>query len=141
MLTEEQFGLVFAWVDGLVSLAEQGGRPLTDDERVLANNVGVSQVDKIRIHEVETMPQPPVGLMHLAAVYLDPAFAAGLTLDHVVLILKGQMSDRLLRHEFCHVRQVEELGGVKPFLLKYIEEIIKYGYEKSPLEVEARKCE
>jgi hypothetical protein len=139
VLTEEQFQLVFAWVDGLVSLAQVSGRELTDEERRLAVESGICQIEKIRIQEVGEMPQPPQGLMALAAIYLDPGMAAGLTLGHVVMVLKGHMTNQLLRHEFCHVQQVERLGGVDPFLRSYIEQVIKYGYQRAPLEVEARQ--
>lgn len=137
MLTEEQFGLVFAWVDGLVSLAQVSGRPLTGSERQIAVEAGIGDIDKIRIQEVDQMPAPPEEMTNLALLYLDPR-QAGLTLGHVVLILRGHLSDRLLKHEFCHVRQVEELGGVEPFLRTYIEQVLQFGYEHAPLEAEAR---
>lgn len=141
MITDEQLETVYAWVDGLVSLAQISGRPLTDAEREIAARAGVERIDDVRIQEVESMPPPPDSLNELAALYLDPRNAAGLTLGHVVLILSGRVSDDLLRHEFIHVSQVETLGGVRSFLRTYLEQIIEFGYQDAPLEVAARKKE
>lgn len=45
-----------------------------------------------------------------------------------------------LRHEVAHVKQYEQIGFVK-FLLLYLVESIKHGYERNRFEVEARALE
>lgn len=46
----------------------------------------------------------------------------------------------LIRHELCHVEQYERLGTVR-FLWRYITLWMRYGYERHPMEIEARKHE
>jgi hypothetical protein len=45
-----------------------------------------------------------------------------------------------LRHELCHLEQMER-DGTLAFMLKYPWQIIRYGYWKAPYEVEARRAE
>jgi hypothetical protein len=43
----------------------------------------------------------------------------------------------LIVHELVHVAQYETLGGILPFLRKYLFECLTMGYAASPLELEA----
>ena len=40
-------------------------------------------------------------------------------------------------HELAHVTQYDRLGGILPFLRKYLFECLTMGYESAPLELEA----
>jgi hypothetical protein len=44
-----------------------------------------------------------------------------------------------LRHEFRHVYQVERAGSMEAFLKTYLEQIVEFGYDDAPWEVEARE--
>lgn len=46
----------------------------------------------------------------------------------------------LREHELQHVRQIERLGRVR-FCVRYVYEMVRYGYWQSPLEEEARHAE
>lgn len=65
----------------------------------------------------------------------------GLTLGYGVYLRKGYMDDRLLSHEFRHVRQYEIAGSIAAFIDEYIRQIFQYGYLNAPYEVDARAYE
>ena len=46
----------------------------------------------------------------------------------------------LREHELQHVRQIQRLGRVR-FCVRYVYEMVRYGYWQSPLEEEARHAE
>lgn len=59
----------------------------------------------------------------------------------VIYVLPGFENDqRLLRHESCHLEQIERDGRVW-FALKYSWWTIRHGYWNNPYEVEARAAE
>ena len=65
----------------------------------------------------------------------------GITYGDTYFIQKSeQTNDKLHFHELIHVAQWQLLG-VRGFLVRYMEEIGRYGYENSPLEVMARHYE
>jgi len=136
-MNEEQKQIIMQWV---MEQARTNGRPLTEHEKELARAVKVRFPENINLVEVDEMPGVPAEVDHLAKVYLNPKHASGLTLGHTVLILKNQMSDRLLRHEFRHVQQVERMGLHK-FMDQYLREILEDGYQNSSLEIDARNHE
>lgn len=58
-----------------------------------------------------------------------------------VYVLPGNEHDqRLLRHERCHLEQIERDGRIL-FALKYSWLTIRYGYWMNPYEIEARAAE
>ena len=68
-------------------------------------------------------------------------------LGHEAFVLGGTIyvrgetaSPSLMRHELVHVEQYDRLGTAR-FLLLYLWHQIRYGYERNPLEIEAREAE
>ena len=62
----------------------------------------------------------------------------GLTLNYGIFIRSDCWADRLLIvHELAHVAQYERLGGILPFLRKYLFECLTVGYAAAALELEA----
>lgn len=60
---------------------------------------------------------------------------------HVVYVLPGREHDeRLLRHERCHLEQIER-DGRAVFAVKYLYWLWRYGYRGNPCEIEARAAE
>ncbi len=47
---------------------------------------------------------------------------------------------RWLKHELCHVQQFEQHGFFS-FIVKYLWESLKHGYQNNKYEIEARKAE
>lgn len=58
-----------------------------------------------------------------------------------VYVLPGhEQNQRLLRHERCHLEQIEREGRLL-FSIKYLYWLFRYGYYMNPYEVEARSEE
>ena len=58
-----------------------------------------------------------------------------------IYILPAAMhSQRLTRHEQQHWRQWQRMGAVR-YYATYLWQIVRYGYQNAPMEVEARNAE
>lgn len=58
--------------------------------------------------------------------------------DHVFLSDEGYNDEKLLKHEAIHIEQYKRYGFIG-FLIRYIYYHFKYGYQKNPLEIEAKE--
>jgi hypothetical protein len=85
------------------------------------------------------MPETANRTVRLIAVpWLIPAWARAQVWWNLILINQGVVvEEELLAHELVHVTQWQTLGMV-PFLFHYLKDLIRYGYERHPLEREAR---
>lgn len=119
------------------------GRDLEGWELELARKVGVTHPERVRIALVDALPFPLIpGVRQLAAHYgMNGTNAVGLTLGHGVFVRRGFYSLKVASHEFRHVQQYEESGSVARLLLRYLAEVIRYGYRDAPLEQDARAHE
>lgn len=131
------------WVDSLARDALAHGRALDPAEIRLAHCVGVRAPERIRVLEVDDFPRPtqPALLAAAHAHGLLGAATRGLTAGHAVLVRRGEVGTRLLRHEFRHVHQYEVAGSTRAFLTGYLAQVMMYGYRDAPLEIDARACE
>jgi len=132
-----------AWAEAAGAEAAAAGRPLDRRETAIARRVGVGRPELVRVAVLAELPAPADPELAAAARetgLLGPA-AAGLTLDHAVLIRRGCESPRLLAHELRHVHQVERAGSLAAFLRDYLDQIVEHGYHDAPLEAEARAWE
>ena len=58
-----------------------------------------------------------------------------------IYVMPGnEHNERLLRHERCHLEQIERDGRVL-FSIKYLWWLCRYGYYMNPYEIEARAAE
>lgn len=58
-----------------------------------------------------------------------------------IYVLPGhEQNQRLLRHERCHLEQIERDGRLK-FSIRYLYWLARHGYWNNPYEVEARASE
>ncbi|AOJ34299.1 hypothetical protein [Burkholderia metallica] len=132
-----------AWAEAEAARGIAQGAPLTPAQADDARTVGVAQPERIRLVTVERMPFPETP--SLAAIARDTGLLSpgtiGLTLGHVVYVLRGQHTRRLLTHEFRHVHQYEAAGSIGAFLARYLQEIATVGYHDAPLEADARQHE
>ncbi len=129
-----------AWVESQHIHIAQVGRALDDDERTLAEGVGVRYPDRIRIAEVPDLPVPDDPDLRQAAKMagiLGPG-TAGLTLGYGIYVRRGHGSIKLYSHEFRHVHQYERAGSIAAFLSVYLQQVVEFGYYNAPLEVDAR---
>jgi hypothetical protein len=104
--------------------------------------IALAVLDLFALRSGETSPPDHPVLRQVANQlnFLGPD-TIGLTLGYGVYLRKGYVDDRLLSHEFRHVRQYEIAGSIAAFIDEYIRQIFQYGYLNSPYEVDARAYE
>jgi hypothetical protein len=105
-----------------------------------AKSVGVKYPERVRIYEVPQIPIPKHPILRAAAEatqLISPA-TIGLSLRYGIFIHNNFSKDRYtIVHELVHTMQCEKLGGISPFLRKYLWECIEVGYPEAPMEHEA----
>ena len=120
----------------------QQGVPLSAAEIKVAKAAGVKEPERVRVLEVDAIPWPANPLLKAACSAIDFFTSAprGLTFRHGIFVRRDCAKDRqLVIHELVHTAQYERLGGIVPFLKKYLLECFTTGYRNSPLEQEAIK--
>jgi hypothetical protein len=146
MLREALPGLVplaIDWARRAAAQAGEAGQALDAAGVDIARQVGVARPEDVRVVVAGEMPFPEHPLLRAAAVevgMLGPHMA-GLTLGHAIFIREGELSARLLSHELRHVAQYEAAGSIEAFLPVYLAQVVDYGYEAAPYEVDAREHE
>jgi hypothetical protein len=117
------------------------GMPLDRDGFAFALELEIPEPERIRVLAVKSVPLPaPRPLVKLASRWGLPLFEpAGMALGRGIYLLDGH--SRVLRHELVHVAQYQRLGGIGPFISRYLTECLVHGYQDAPLEAEARAKE
>ena len=132
--------LAVVWALQESRAALEFGVPLNATGLQMARDVGVACPENIRVIVVDAMPMPAdETLRQLATAYglLGPT-TGGLALEYAVFIKRGHETlHALLRHEFRHVYQYEQAGSVEAFLRQYVSQILRFGYDNAPLELDA----
>ena len=132
--------LAAAWATEEEQMILRDGVSLSEKEVGDARAIGAQSPDRIRLLQVETIPRPSQPQLKAACDAIDfltPA-TRGLTLGYGIFIRSDCWRDRLLIvHELAHIAQYERLGGILPFLRRYLFECLTVGYLASPLELEA----
>ena len=135
--------LAIAWAEEHSREHWARGVALNEGGLQLAKSVGVRNPENVRVVSVESMPLPDNPTLRAAAEQtglLGPHLH-GLTLGYCILGQRGQESRRLLSHELRHVHQYEVAGSIAAYLRVYLEQVVKFGYENAPFEVDARTHE
>ena len=119
------------------------GVSLSDLEISDACQIGVKQPERVRLLQVETIPEPGHPALQAAcrATNFVPAAPRGLTLFYGVFVRVDYWRDRaLIAHELAHTAQYERLGGIEAFLRQYLMECATVGYSRSSMEDEANRA-
>ena len=135
--------LAVEWAERVCAHAAEMGDALDAEGTRIARAVGVNLPARVRIVVPESMPFPEHPTLRAAAVQtgmLGPTMA-GLTLGHTIFLRPGTRTVRLLSHELRHVAQYEAAGSIAAFLPAYLAQIVHFGYEDAPYEVDARSHE
>ncbi|MCB1231036.1 MAG: hypothetical protein KDN19_12245 [Verrucomicrobiae bacterium] len=116
------------------------GRPLSIEEKLDARDAGVADVDRVRLMVLSPVPSPGGRLLsgfgRLTRFPMEPP--SGMALGHGIYLdtrVAGQR--RIFLHECVHISQYERLGGIRPFLRRYLEECLRDSYWNSAMEREA----
>ena len=128
------------WVEKQEAIILANGVPLIEKQISIASKIGIKNIDKIRLLQVELIPEPDdfILLESSKAIRLISDNTLGITYRYGIYIRHDFWNNEsLIIHELTHTLQYERLGGIANFLNQYIKECIYYGYDKSPLEIEA----
>jgi hypothetical protein len=131
--------LAATWAAEQQARVLEQGVPLSIRELADALRVGVKDPEQVRLLQVETIPAPSHPVLQAAYQRAKvPTAPRGLTLYYGIFVRADYWRDRaLIVHELVHTAQYERLGGIEPFLKKYLLECATIGYHKSPMEEEA----
>lgn len=131
------------WAQRQEAHALEVGRPLSEEMTGVARRMGVVSPESVRILAVESLPQPGDPKLRAAAEetgLLGPGMI-GLTLGYAIFLAANHETVRLVSHECRHVYQYESHGGISDFLPLYLGQVVRYGYQNAPFEVDARAHE
>jgi hypothetical protein len=133
---------VLDWVEAEEKRALDQGTALSPAALDDARAAGVRMPESIRVCVVPEIPQPghPKIKQLAAELGLITPQTIAITFGFGIFVRTGRASDReTLVHECVHVAQYEELG-VEGFLMQYVVQIFKNGYDNAPMEREAREA-
>lgn len=133
-----------AWAEAREAEALSTGTALSPDNGIaLAQAVGVKHPDLIRVSLVDHIPLPDDPELRHAAIetgLLGP-HTLGITFGYAIYVRSDHDEAGLLWHECRHVHQYEQAGSIADFLPVYLKQIVEFGYDSAPLEVDARAHE
>jgi hypothetical protein len=132
--------IVFEWAEEQEALILANGTPLTECQQVDARRAGVTRPDKIRVLQVETLPQPDHDDLKFIARQIGffGARSVGINLGYGIYLRRDFGEDRqTLVHECVHIGQHEKRNGIRPFLTEYLRECLDPGYPFGSMEREA----
>ena len=132
--------LAARWAEALEGRILREGVPLLPEELADAKALGVRDPERVRLLCLASVPTPDDLTLRAAAAavqFLTPA-TRGLALRYGIFVRRDCWRDRrLVAHELAHTAQYERLGGIEPFLRRYLFECLMIGYPAAPLEQEA----
>ena len=132
------------WVEEQEAIILSNGVQLTEKQLSIASKIGIKNINKIRLLQVESIPEPADSILDEVSkgIGFISDNTLGITYRYGIYIRHDFWeNENLIIHELTHTLQYERLGGIAEFLNQYIKECIYYGYDRSPLEVEARTME
>ncbi len=132
--------LAAAWCEKEEALMLKEGSILDESQTADARRAGVVHPDKIRVQQVEKLPEVDhADILFIAKqVGLFSAKSPGLALGYGICLRLDAWNDRYaFVHQCVHVAQYERYGNIRAFLTDYIRECIDPGYPFGKLEQEA----
>lgn len=134
---ERLLPLAARWAEALEERILREGVPLAAEEMEDARALGVREPARVRLLCLARVPAPDDPLLRAAAAaveFLTPA-TRGLALRYGIFLRADCWRERgLIAHELAHTEQYERLGGIEPFLRRYLSECLTIGYPAAPLE-------
>ncbi len=132
--------LVCDWVWSVEKDLWNFARPLTNDERTGAVQMGVQKPESLRVAIVDKLPEPSAELNHLAEqLRIFTPMTASMTYNRLIVIKRGApLHDQMILHCLAHAMQIERCGSLRAFLREYLEQCLEYGKENCPMEMEVR---
>lgn len=137
---EKLLPLAVEWVKEEQHRILQNGVPLSEPQIELARLASVQHPEKVRLLPVRSVPFPNDTILQQAAV--DTGMLTNLndavSFGYGICLRKDLIGNRfLLARELVLVARHEQLGGIEPFLRKYLQQVIASGADLAPMEIEA----
>jgi hypothetical protein len=132
---------ILDWVEAQEKFALSQGSALSPAAINDARTAGVRAPENIRMVAVSEIPEPehPKIKQVAAELGLITSRTVAITFGFGIFVRTEQSNDReTLVHECVHVAQYEKLG-MDDFLMQYVVQIFKNGYDNAPMEREARE--
>jgi hypothetical protein len=129
-----------AWVAQQERSILRRGVRLTPYQMDDARRAGILHPDRVRVRIVDEIPigMPSAFRAIGKRLGLVSSGTIGMSLRYGILVRADAWDDRhTIVHEFAHTAQYERLGGLWPFLRRYLHECLTAGYANAPLEDEA----
>lgn len=133
------------WAYKMDQQGQQQGTALSDDQLILASEIGIKHPEKVRLVYVDDIPFPRdnyalkvlgEALGFIGEGIINNAQAFG----YSIYVRKGyQLDTPKLAHELVHVLQIER-STLDKIIRQHITDLATYGYDNAPLEVEAFKA-
>ena len=131
--------LAVAWAREQESHILKHGEPLCELEKRDAQQIGVRDIERVRLLRVDAIPFPQdevLGVVAREIGFISPQ-TQGMALGYGVFIREDTGRNReIVAHELVHVAQYQRLG-FDEFLRAYLWQCLTVGYANSPLEREA----
>jgi hypothetical protein len=129
------------WFCEMETAMQEIGRPLNQEEQVDALEIGVQELQKVRISALYDIPMPTDPELAYIATSSKMILKGtkSMTFGHCIVLKDGSQGDRgLITHELAHVRQFEEHLGIEGFMRSYLQEVLFPPYlPNGPMEKQA----
>ena len=138
------FQIAVQWAHDQEKFILENGIELTTDLKIDAYQIGVKEIEKVRLLKVDKIPMPsdPRLSSVLDDIRLLNNSTIGTSYRYGILIKSDHwLKRKLVVHELVHTMQYERFGSIEAFLKQYIAECIDPGYPMGALEQEAWRIE
>lgn len=131
------------WAEEIEARGQATGTPLDPDQVRLAAEIGIKHPEKVRLVFVDEIPfpteNPEIKLAGETFGFIGPGIVNNAqAFGYTIWVRKGFTLDQpRLAHELVHVWQIERSTSFAAYAGQYVSELIEYGHDKSPLELEA----
>ena len=128
------------WVTQSEQACMEIGQQLSPQRKRDAQAIGVQQIGVVRIMLSNEIPLPDDPELRQLVLKSGLGSSRGITFGHGIVLKPGAYDRHLIAHELAHAMQYERFGGIEPFLVAYIPEVVfpPY-YPNGPLEQEAER--
>lgn len=135
-----------AWASDTEVAGLSMGEVLDEKQLVIAKEIGIKNPEKVRLVYVDEVPFPYENVVLKVVGEALGFIGEGIVnnaqvFGYSIYIRKGyQLTTPNLAHELIHVLQIER-SSLEQVITQHFADLVEYGYENSPLEVEAFKAE
>lgn len=131
-----------AWASETEAAGLSLGQPLDEKQLVIAKEIGIKHPEQVRLVYVDEVPFPRdnivLRLVGEALGFIGEGIVNNAQVfGYSIYVRKGYpLTIPSLAHELVHVLQIER-SSLEQVITQHFADLVQYGYDNSPLEVEA----